>query len=418
MKYEIIMFNMSNFSEWQKKGIVNRNYHIFHKLANNENVSRIIVVDFLPFTIKRAVRNYWENIIHGIKNEKIIYRDLTTKCAKISGLSKADLYVFSTIDSIFSRQRVIDKINKILAKINKKQDSKNQTSRIVWSYSPMFTNYFEDNREKGIKASLYIFDAVDNWLEHPSFVKYKKVLENNYKIIAQKSDLIFTVSPNLVNFFEKFGRKKDCYFIPLGVDVAHFSQKNESAQILSEKNILKNIPRPIIGYVGTIQQRVNIELIEYLVKKNPDKSFVFVGPVWPSYAEKINPIKKYKNVYFLGRKSYNLTPFYIRNFDVAIIPHYVDNFMKYTGSLKLLEYLACGRAVVASRASGVENCSDVIYIANNNDKEDFNKKIDRAIKNDTIELREKRIARAREYDWSLQIKEMMRLINNKMANNK
>jgi len=111
MNYEVIMFNMSSYSEWQH-GVVNRNYHIFNYLLKNKDVKRVIAVDFLPFTFKRAIRNYWENIIKGSKGE-VVYRDLTTRCVRINR-DETELYIFSTIDSIFSRKLVIKKINKNL----------------------------------------------------------------------------------------------------------------------------------------------------------------------------------------------------------------------------------------------------------------------------------------------------------------
>ncbi|MFA5050613.1 MAG: glycosyltransferase [Patescibacteria group bacterium] len=417
---EIVMFNMSSFSEWEG-GIVNRNYHIFNKLSQDENVKRIIAVDFLPFTFRRAVRNYLENIIRGPKG-KIIWRDLTSVLRKIKSTSGAEIYVFSTIDSIFTRpnflkknlggfsshQIVIKKLNKILIKINKNQSEK--TKRVIWSYFPMFIDYFNK-----IPADLTVFDAVDNWIEHPSFARYKKLLEKNYKIIAQKSDLIFTVADNLVEFFKNLGRKKDVYWIANGVEPKHFAK---------EQSVLKNdpilmIPRPIIGYIGTIQNRVDFNLLEYLAQQNPDKSFVLIGPLWPVFLRKlrrptteIKKLKKYKNIHLLGRRPYDLTPAYIKFFDVAINPHKLDEFIKYTDSLKVLEYLACGMPVVTTPPSGVEKFSHLLYIAA--DYQDFNKNIETALAENQPELKEKRLKRIIEEDWDNKLLEMMNILKTKV----
>ncbi|MDD5625786.1 MAG: glycosyltransferase [Patescibacteria group bacterium] len=435
---EIVMFNMSSFSEWEG-GIVNRNYHIFNKLSQDEKVKRIIAVDFLPFTFKRALRNYLENILKT-KNYKSnadikvtnIYRDFTTKCVKIVGLAPAEIYVFSSIDSIFTRpnflkknlggfsshQIVIKKLNKILVKINKNQPEK--TKRVIWSYFPMFVDYFSAQGRSasggnGIPADLTVFDAVDNWIEHPSFARYKKLLEKNYEIIAQKSDLIFTVADNLVEFFKNLGRKKDVYWIANGVEPKHFAK---------EQSVLKNdpilmIPRPIIGYIGTIQNRVDFNLLEYLAQQNPEKSFVLIGPLWPVFLRKfrrptteIRKLKKYKNIHLLGRRPYDLTPAYIKFFDVAINPHKLDEFIKYTDSLKVLEYLACGMPVVTTPPSGVEKFSHLLYIAA--DYQDFNKNIETALAENQAELKEKRIQRIKEEDWDNKLLEMMNILKTKI----
>ncbi len=400
---EIVMFNMSSYVEWQK-GIPNRNSNVFYKLLKNPAVGRIVAVDFLPFSFKRVLRNYYQNIINGPKG-KVIYRDLTTRCVKIPETGTTDLFVFSTIDSFFSHQKVVDKLNQVLEKVNVPEKT-----RVLWSYFPMFVDYFNK-----IKADLKVFDTVDNWIAHPSFIKHKERLKNNYQIIAQKSDLIFTVSKNLIDFFHELGRDEDVFWIPNGVDVKHFSKSK-----LQTPKDLKKIPHPIIGYVGVIQQRADLDLLEYLAEKNPDKSFVLIGPLWPVYFRKlrqpaieIKKLKKYKNIYLLGRKPYQISPAYIKSFDVAICPHRLDTFIKYTNSLKVLEYLACGRPVVTTPPSGVERFSHLVYIAQ--DYQDFNKKLDQAIKDDRPELREKRMEKMKEQDWGLRIKRMINLIKDKLA---
>ena len=405
------MFNMSSYSEWQK-GVVNRNYHVFNKLLKHPQVERIIAVDFLPFTFKRAIRNYWENIIKGPEG-KVIYRDLTTRCVKIPETGSTDLFVFSTIDSIFSHQRVIKKLNKVLKIINNQSTINNprlrrqeqSTIRSVWSYFPMFVAYF-----KGIKADLSIFDAVDNWIEHPSFFKYKEQLKDNYRIIAEKSSLIFVVAETLIDFFKDLGRDRDLAWVCNGIDMIHFTDPD-----VAKISDFKKIPRPIIGYLGIIQQRIDLDLLEYLAQRNPDKSFVLIGPLWPVFLRKlrrpaieIKRLKKYKNIYLLGRKPHCLAPAYVKNFDLAISPHKLDKFIKSTNSLKVLEYLACGKPVVTTPASGVERFSHLVYIAQ--DYQDFNKKINQALENNIPELKQERIAQMKQQDWDLRIEEMMRLI--------
>lgn len=411
MKLEVVFFNMSSFSEWQK-GVVNRNYHVFHKLLKNKSVKRVIAVDFLPFTFKRLLRNYWENILQGVKGD-VVFKDLTTRCVKLPGFKNKQVYVFSTIDSFFSHKKVVDKLNIVLDKLHiqdMKFKNNNHCKRVIWSYFPMFIKYFED-----IRHDLSVFDAVDNWIEHPSFIQHKHVLSKNYSAISRNSDLIFTVSENLILFFKNLGREHDIYWIANGIDANHFI-RSENIQI---SDFPGKIPKPIIGYVGTIQDRVDINLLEYLADKNPNKSFVLVGPLWPVFLKKfrkpaidIKKLKKHKNIYLLGRKSYKTTPGYIRNFDVCIIPHKLDQFIKYTYSLKVLEYLACGKPVVTTPPSGVDRFSHLIHIAENYDN--FNKKIDLALKFDKINMQKKRMQRIKKEDWNYKIKQMVDLIINKL----
>ena len=405
--FEIIMFNMSNWREWEK-GVVNRNRHIFFALRKNPNVSRLIAIDFLPFTFKRAVRNYIEGILNGPKGE-MVWSDLFNRAVKLKkekGL--AETYVFSSIDPFFSPQRFLNKLIQVLKKINQSGDQPEPSRRIIWSYFPMFVEYFDK-----IKVDLTVFDAVDNWLEHSSWVKQKKRLEENYKIIAQKSNLIFTVAEDLVNFFKFFGREKDVYTIKNGVDFFHFTKKIKYADKKLEK-----IKRPIVGYIGTLEKRVDADLLAYLAKENSDKSFVLVGPLWPTFVKEAKKFRKFKNIYLFGRRSYELSPYYIQNFDVAIIPHQLTKFMKFTSSLKLLEYLSCGKPVVTVPISGAEKIGHLVFLAT--DYTEFNKRINQALLENNDELRRKREDYAASCSWEKKAGEMIekiKSVNLKMQNN-
>ena len=398
---EVIMFNMSSYAEWQC-GISNRNFHICQSFLNDPRVNRLIAVDFLPFTFKRAIRGWLEGVV-GRARGKIIYQDLTTRAQRIND----KLIVFSTIDSLFSSKRVVQKLNLVLDKLNQGQ---NKEKRIVVSYFPMFVEQIGQ-----LNQNLDVFEAVDNWLEHPSYLKYRKLLQKNYQIIAQKVDLIFTVAESLVDFFKSLGRTKDTYWAPNGVDAEHFACASEAVP----RDMVK-ISHPIIGYLGTIQNRVDIDLLEYLARNNPDKSLVLIGPTWPEFLKFLRPVapevkrlKKYSNVYFLGRKSYQEAPSYIKQFDVAIIPHKLDKFIQFTHSMKLFDYLACGKPVVTTPPSGVDKFSHLVYIAQN--YADFNQKIQRALKEDNADLTRLRLEAARQNSWHSRSDEILNHIQEKLG---
>jgi len=395
------MFNMSSYAEWQG-GVVNRNYQILQSLLKSSEVNRLVAVDFLPFSFKRMVRHWLENIFRKPKY-KIIYQDLTTRAQWIN----EKLIVFSTIDSFLAPKKVVPKLNLILNKLGRQNSIKSK--RVVISYFPMFTDYFGQ-----LNQDLNVFEAVDNWLEHPSYRHYKKRLENNYQLIAQKSDLVFTVAEPLVGFFKSLGREKDIYWIPNGVDAEHWQKFDNQVP-----NDLAKIPHPIIGYLGIIQDRIDTNLLEYLAEKNTDKSLVLVGPTWPEFLKKwreskeIKKLRRYRNVYFLGRKSYQDAPKYIHQFDVAIIPHKVDKFIQFTHSMKMFDYLACGKPIVTTPASGVEKFSHLLYIAQN--YLDFNNKIQKALQEDNSRLKELRIQAARENSWQSRSKKIIRIINEQLV---
>lgn len=373
------MFNMSSYSEWQK-GIQNRNFHILITLLNNENINKIIAIDYLPHTLKRVIKNYKENNLN--KEYKVIHKSLLTKVYEID----KRLIIYSSILSFFNKKLFYINLNKFLNSIK-------ITKYYLWSYYPLDVSYYNY-----LKPNLKIFDAVDDWSLHPSYSKFKNKIIDNYKIINEKSDLIFTVSDELQNLFDN-----NVYWVPNGVDVKHYQQEYP---IINRD--IGSLTKPIIGYVGTVQERFDAELLEFIAKENKDKSIVIIGPIW--LTEIKNKLSKYSNIFLLGRKSYQEIPMYLQQFDVGIIPHKIDKFVKSTNPMKMYEYLACGKPIVSTSGSGIEVFKESIYITN--DYREFNHFIQETLRDNNQKLINERLDIIKEHSWLKRTEKMLEIIKN------
>lgn len=398
---DVIMLNMSAYTEWQS-GISNRNFNVLHTLLKDERVRKIVAVDYLPFNWRRSVKQWFKNIMTGVEG-KVIARGLTYKLVAASAGAIAQtgykvpnyepdevpftLFVYTDILASISESLVWRRLNKLKDKLGLK-------NVVVWSYLPTTATHYGKLGE-----SLNVFDAVDNWLEHASYEKIQPRLKLNYQTIKNQADAIFTTSSKLVDFFEQ---RQNCWFIPNGVWFNHFT---EAPKIVG-RDIL-NLPKPIIGYGGTIQEnRIDLDLIAYIAEANPNKSIVMIGPVWPSLKPVIDAkLKKYTNVHFLGRKSYQEAPAYYSHFDVAIIPHLVNDFNKFTDPLKLYDYLSLGKPVVSTAGQGLEQFSEVVSITKT--PAEFNEAIHNALASDTEEMIQKRKTTAYENRWEIRVYEML-----------
>ena len=387
-KINIVMFNMSSYSEWEN-GIHNRNWQILTHLLANEQVNKIIAIDFLPHNLKRFVRNYFENILSRSKY-KVIARSIFSKTVEID----EKLVVYSSVWSKISKNVFYSEIENLFKKLKIKD-------YFVWSYYPLEIGYFEK-----LKPSLKIFDAVDNWALHPSFRKLKRKLKDNYHKINRVADIIFTVSKDQENMFDN---TEKVFWVPNGVDLKHY-QKNYS---IVNRDI-GEIKHPIIGYVGTIQTRLDADLLEYVVKSNQDKNFVMVGPVWYTkvWEEKreniMDRFKAYPNIYFLGRKSYDDIPMYIQQFDVGIIPHKVDKFIQSTNPMKIYDYLSNGLSIISTQGVGIKEIDDLILITD--DFKKFNQGIQIALTEEGQQPKETRLEIITNHSWLKRVEKMLEII--------
>ncbi len=370
-KISVVLFNMSTYREWEN-GVVNRNYFIFKQLEQDKRIDKILAIDYLPYNFKRSIKYIFQNGSVG---------KLTKKSDK--------LYVLSTSQSFWSRNKLVEKIKASIEKAGIK-------NFITWSYLPTFTEYFGT-----LGAKLSIFEAVDDWSQHNSYQAISEKLIKNYKTIEAKADIIFTVSPILNDLFSNH---QNVHWIPNGVDYHHFQDKNEIPKEL------ENIKKPIIGYIGTIQSRVDLDLIKYLADKNPDKLIVLVGPIW-SDAD-ISKLDGLKNVYLIGRVPYSLSPTYINQFDVGIVPHTSKGFVKTMNPMKIYEYLACGKPIVSNAMFGFDALVEYIKITNSYDE--FNLLINREIESDNEEKIQKRRTASQRNSWQSRYQKMWEIIGNKL----
>ena len=383
------MFNMSAYAEWES-GIENRNRHVLKQLLGSERVGKILAVDYLPHTFKRALRVYREDRLAKPAGE-VVFKSFFSRAVKIS----KKLTVYSSVWPKISAKKFYDELGRLLVKLKFGQF-------IIWSYYPLTVDYFWRLNRLGQKPVLKVFDAVDNWSEHPAYLKFKKKLLNNYQRIDAEADVIFAVNGELKNLFshqEKF------FLVPNGADLAHYQKE----YTIINRDI-GEIKPPIIGYVGTIQERFDADLLSFLAQNNQEKSFVLVGPVWQkAIREKLAGLA---NVYFLGRKSYDEVPMYLKQFAACIIPHQIDAFTKSNDPMKIYEYLACGKAVVSTQGTDLEDLKPFVY--SSGDWQQFNQHLNDALKEDSDLLREQRLAAIQNHSWQKRVERMWEVIEQKL----
>jgi|GEM_PF-748859 len=268
---------------------------------------------------------------------------------------------------------------------------------VLWLYHPYdykLLDYFK-------KRFILCFDWAEEWSKYfweLSKLRRQKIKKLQEKIIL-KADLVFVVSENLL----KEAKKINPYtFLLLDATSPELFQKETKIP----KDLL-GIKRPIIGYSGTIDERIDIELIKFICENLANASFVFIGNILSKRID-ITDLKNLKNVYFLGAKSYKELPAYIKEFDVCISPRKVDAYIP--PPTKIFDYLASKKPIVSTASVGIKDFGNCIKIANN--KEEFLNFIKEALKEDRDELKQLRFKKAQENSWAIRAEEIIEKINN------
>ena len=173
---------------------------------------------------------------------------------------------------------------------------------------------------------------------------------------------------------------------------------------------LKNIPSPVIGYTGAIiESRLDSSLLYETASQLPQYSFVFVGPEDRHFEQ--HPLHRLKNVYFTGRKEVEQLPQYIRYFDVCINPQVLNPITDGNYPLKIDEYPAMGKPVVATSTHTMRDVfADYTYLAGSTPLAWVDALHTAVTEATDAPLREKRIAFAQTHSWENSVKKIYETI--------
>ena len=139
---------------------------------------------------------------------------------------------------------------------------------------------------------------------------------------------------------------------PSGVDLAHYGDVGMPRPSPGR--------RPVFGYVGVIDERLDLALLAALAAARPDATLTLVGPI-----AKIDPasLPHAPNISYLGQRAYAELPQLVADFDVALMPFALDATTRSISPTKTLEYLAAGRSVVSTAIPDVvADFADVVHI--------------------------------------------------------
>jgi teichuronic acid biosynthesis glycosyltransferase TuaH len=267
-------------------------------------------------------------------------------------------------------------------------------------------NFHYPNLAKSLKPVFKVYHCVDPIIT-PYDIKHGRVSEN---LLVENSDLIICTSKQLYD--EKKIAHPNTYFIPNAADINHSIKATDKS--LPIHSSLENIKKPVIGYFGNIERRIDYDLVLEVAAKNPDKSFVFVGPMINHLVP--DSFFNAPNIHLTGRIPYEQMPSVLKGFDVALIPFKKNADSATVFPLKLFEYLGAGKPVVSTDFNpDLKNfTNDLVDYAST--AEAFSTAINEALKNDCPSQQEARIELASDHTWKKRASDIESLIDKNLYN--
>lgn len=226
---------------------------------------------------------------------------------------------------------------------------------VQWFYDPMAVTAF-GGRMNEIAT---VYDCMD---ELSKFKGAPPVIVERERELLALADVVFTGGRKMFDAKSRFNA--NCHFYGCGVDVEHFGKaRDESTRVPDD---LAHLKRPVLGYFGVVDERMDYELVAKLADANPDGSVAIIGP-----AIKVDPAQfpQRPNLHWLGGRDYKDLPACCKGFDVCLMPFAMNEHTEYINPTKSLEYMATGRPIVSSAVPDViSNFGSVVKIARSHDE--------------------------------------------------
>jgi len=273
---------------------------------------------------------------------------------------------------------------------------------VLWAYfpSPLNADLF---RTAGFGVRVYqVMSSAEAVRQH------RGIMEANTTML-RRSDVIFANSRRLMEQAKRLNTQ--AHLFRAGVDLELFQQAEEINS--TTPSDLNGVQGPLVGYIGALHQWVDVDLLLRVAQAMPDCQFVLVGPL----VCEIGELRTLPNVHWLGQKSHNEIPRYVRQFDACVIPYRQDAYTETSYPAKLNEYLALGKPVVATPLPELVDYNreygEILYLAA--DAPAFVSVLRQALTTTSLTMRERYRQAAQDNSWAAMVEKMAGLVEEILA---
>lgn len=221
-------------------------------------------------------------------------------------------------------------------------------------------------------------------------------------LLLELADGVVTTSQALLEAKRKLN--KNAFLVKNGVDYSLFHEGYKASPSTGRQKT--------IGYLGSLDHRVDADLLTYCFEQLPEHKFVITGRIVDkAMAERF---QKYTNVELRGSRKPEQLPTEVASFDAGMIPFVCSEFTKNIYPLKINEYLAAGLPVVMTNFAELDEFSSIAQVGDN--KEAFVTLLKKALDEDSAESRTERAAFAKTNSWENRVEVLEQVLERLLVN--
>lgn len=212
---------------------------------------------------------------------------------------------------------------------------------VVWVGHPLFEKFIPVDYEGKI-----IYDCMDNHAALSGSEAKGKIVDEEEKRLAGRSDLVFATGSLLKQKMEKYVKlDTDVVLVRNGYDLKCIYEVDHA----EKKSIYK------LGYIGTISEWMDYSTVIHSIEKCHDIEYHFIGLISGNHY-----VKK-DRLYYEGVVEHHALYDKVKGYDCLIMPFVVNDIVLSVDPVKLYEYISFGKCIISVYYPEIERFGEYVY---------------------------------------------------------
>jgi glycosyltransferase involved in cell wall biosynthesis len=188
---------------------------------------------------------------------------------------------------------------------------------------------------------------------------YPEHRKNWYMLLFQRAHLVIATNTWKQEALQKdFPQAREVIIMERnGVEIGTFGKKNKQE---ARQSLSRSATVPMIVYTGHLYAWKGVATLLQVAQQLPACDFYFVGGTPDAVEDHRKRYEGHKNIHFLGHVPHEQIPDWQSAADILVLPNTAREEIsaRYTSPMKLFEYMASERPIVASRLPSITEIID------------------------------------------------------------
>jgi len=208
-------------------------------------------------------------------------------------------------------------------------------------------------KKYGIPFIYYLIDAQHTQIPESSLRLLGKLVESQ---ILRNADKILVINDELGRYAVKMGGSPDkVYVIRAGIDAARFNTNINGEEVRKKFGIRKG--EVVLFFMGWLYTFSGLKEVAHSIIEHKEKNRIRLMILGKGdlYDDLLN-LKNNRlgdRLILIDWQPYDKIPKYIAASDICLLPAYNNEVMRHIVPIKMYEYMACGKPVIATRLPGI-----------------------------------------------------------------